>query len=379
MPDKERDIVAEANNDFSLNLYPLLLRGEENLFFSPLSIFTALAMAYAGAKNLTESQMADVLNFNTDQEALHPLIKNLTDDLTDSKSAEINIANALWVQMGYKLLNKYMFTINRNYNGSAYEIDFTNASDACAKVNSWVSEQTRDKIPNIINESMIKGDLRVILMNAIYFKCKWAKVFQELDTQDDDFTLISGEKILVRMMYQKEYYYYIEEEDFRAINISYEAARFNMLVFLARKMDGIIELEKNLRNIKLEDIYPRFEFDKIELYLPKFKFETKYELQDYLKAMGMANVFTNTADFSGMTDHPEGLKFDVVIHKTFLEVNETGTEAAAATMMGLMAGGPPPPPEQPLEFRVDHPFIFMIYDSRTKSVLFMGRVMNPLK
>jgi len=326
------------------------------------------------------------LKFNTDQEALHPLIQQLTDNLSISKDVEINVANALWVQLGYKLLNKYMFIINRSYNGSVYELDFKKGSEACAKINSWVSEQTRDKISDIINESMLREDLRLILINALYFKCRWASVFEERVTKDEDFTLISGEKISVPTMYKKGNYYYLEEEYFRAINISYQAARFNMLVFLPRKMDGIVELEKNLNKIKLEDFFltrslfeKRFLFDKIELYLPKFKIETEYELQEYLKTLGMANAFTNAADFSGITDHPDGLKFDVVIHKTFLEVNETGTEAAAATMMGMRATGPPPPPDQPIEFRVDHPFIFMIYDSTTKSVLFMGRIMNPLK
>ncbi len=189
MSDKEKDVVAEANNNFSLKLYPLLIKPNENLFFSPFSIFTALAMAYAGARSITERQMADVLKFNTDQEVLHPLIQQLTDILI-SKDVEIKVANALWVQLGYNLLNKYMFIINRSYNGSVYKLDFKKASEACAKINSWVSEQTRDKITNIINEGLLHEDLRLILINAIYFKSEWESTFKEENTKDEDFTLI---------------------------------------------------------------------------------------------------------------------------------------------------------------------------------------------
>ena len=379
MPDKERDVVAEANNSFSLALYPYLKQSEKNLFFSPFSIFTALSMVYAGAKNLTEKQMAETMHYNTEQEDLHPLIQQLTEQLIDTRDVDINIANALWVQLGYKLLNKYMFVINRSYNGQVYELDFQKSSEACSKINSWVSEQTREKIPNIINENMLQQDPKLILINAIYFKCKWASVFSRKSTKKGDFTLISGEKISALFMYQKNNYDYLEEEHFRVIKMVYKAPRFKLLVFLPKKFDGISKLEENLSKIRIEEIYPRLVDQKIRLFLPRFKFETSYELQDHMKNLGMADAFTNAADFSGITDHPDGLKLDSIVHKTFVEVNESGTEAAAATMVRMLAGSAFPPPEEPIEFRVDRPFIFMIYDALTKNILFMGRVMDPTK
>jgi len=372
------NVLIEANTSFTFNLFSQLKESEENLFFSPYSIFSAFAMVYGGACNQTETQIANVLKFNMDQDILHPAMKDLMMDLLKSRGIELNIANSLWIQTGFNLLHKYTHIINRNYGGSAFDVNFNIQSEACAKINGWVAEQTRNKITNIINENSLNEDTKLFLINAIYFQGFWMSPFKDSLTKDDSFTLISGEKVTVSMMNQKDSYEYLEDENFQAIKLPYEGHRISMIIFLPKKADGIIEFENGLTATILDNYISRFNLEKVKLSLPKFLINTEYRLKNHLTNLGIIDAFNDDADFSGMTE-PEKLKISEVIHKTFIEVNEKGTEAAAATAIGMVLLGHSLKVKPPLIFRADHPFVFIILDSNTNCILFIGRVMNPLE
>ncbi len=372
------NLIIEASTNFTFKLFSQLKKPDENLFFSPFSIFSALAMVYAGANSLTETQIADVLKFDMDQDILHPALKKLMMDLLKSRGVELNIANSLWVQTGFELLHKFTYIINRDYGGSVYNVNFKIVSETCAKINGWVSEQTRNKITEIVNKFSLKEDTKLFLINAIYFKGFWMSPFKNSLTKDDFFTLTSGEKVTVSMMSQKNSYEYLEEADFQAIKLPYEGHRISMIIFLPKKTDGIKEFESTLNSAILDNYLSRFNLEKVILSLPKFLIRTEYKLKNHLIKLGIVDAFNDDADFSGMTE-PKRLKISEVIHKTFIEVNEKGTEAAAVTVIGMgLLGLSLQKVKPPLIFRVDHPFLFLIWDSNTKCILFMGRIMNPL-
>jgi len=372
------DVIIESSTHFTFKIFSQLKRPEENLFFSPFSIFSALAMVYVGAHNVTKTQLADALEFNMDQDILHPTLKELMTHLLKSRGIELNIANSLWVQTGFDLLHKFTYIINRDYGGSVFNVNFKIASEACAKINGWVSEQTRNKITEIVNKTSLKEDTKLFLINAIYFKGFWMSPFKDSQTKDDFFTLISGKKVIVSMMKQKDSYEYLEEENLQAIKIPYEGHRFSMIIFLPKKTDGLIEFENTLNSTILNNYLSSFDLEKVVLSLPKFLIRTEYKLKKHLINLGIIDAFNDDADFSGITE-PKKLKISEVIHKTFIEVNEKGTEAAAVTAieMGLL-GLSFQKVKPPLIFNVDHPFLFLIWDSNTKCILFMGRIMNPL-
>ncbi len=318
------------------------------------------------------------MKYKMDQDILHPAVKDLTTELLRSREVELNIANSLWVQEGLNILNKFMYVINRSYSDSYFEVNFKRLSEACAKINYWVSERTNKKITEIVNDKSISAETKLILVNAIYFKGIWMSTLKESETKNDEFTLNSGERVSVPMMYQKSSFGYFEENDFQAINMRYLGHNLSMVLFLPKKIDGMMEFEKKLNYLNLEEYLTRFNDEKVELYLPKFIIEEEYSLKKHLISLGMSNAFSDDADFSGITD-PKELKISEVIHKTFLEVNEKGTEAAAVTALGMTVLGFSPKVKPPIIFRVDHPFLFLIYDSRSKTILFVGRIMNPLE
>lgn len=379
MSDIVRDNVSKSLANFSLRIYSELIQPEKNLFISPYSIFTALAMAYAGARNLTESEMSNVMYINLDQDVLHPTIKGVMDELLSYKEIELSVANSLWTQTGYKLLEGHLELMDKNYKGSVFEENFASSSAGAAKINAWVAEKTNNRITQVLKETIMQ-DVKLIIINTIYFKAKWKSQFDKHFTKVEEFKLVSGEKLPISMMHKTTYYDYLDGGVYHAIQIPYKGYETSMIIYLPKDNEGIGFVEKELPNINITEQLTRFAAEKVHLSLPKFKIEAEFKLRMNLMNLGMNQAFTNDADFSGITDHPEGLNITDVIHKTFIEVEEWGTEAAAVTIMPMAPTGPPPTQVQPpIEFRVDHPFVFLIYDSITKSILFMGRVMIPTK
>ncbi len=379
----DEEQIIKAINTFSIDLYTKLKEPDKNLFFSPFSIFTALSMIYAGAHGLTENQIKETLHITLDQNLFHTEFKKLLGILYGNRGSELHIANLLCIQKGYKLLERFLWIIDDTYSGATWELDFKGDADPCSKINDWVAEQTRGKIKNIINS--IEEIIGLILVNAIYFKGSWDKAFKEENTNDDSFTLISGEEILVPMMHKTDNYSFLEEDNFQILEMYYKRIRIfgsleqiSMIIFLPNKKNGLGELEEVITVEKIINYVKRLKKlseQKIKVVIPRFKIETRYELSKTLSELGITEAFTNRADFSRIAKNPPG-PISKVIHKAFIDVNEKSTEAAAATALTVL-GASFVPRQKPPEFRADHPFLYLIIDSQTRTILFIGRVMNP--
>jgi serpin B len=372
--------VASAINQFALDLYARLQDTEGNLFFSPFSISTALAMTCAGARGETASQMAEVLRFMLGQDAMHPAFGSLVDALNAAGEAgdyELSVANALWGQAGFPFRDAFLDLVASCYGGGFRELDFKADPEAARQtINAWVEQQTRERIQDLIPEGVLDAMTRLVLTNAIYFKAQWAQEFDPARTWVDPFTLASGEQIDAEMMHANGKYRYMEADGFQVLEMPYVGDRLSMVVLLPTEGAGASGLEASSIPENLDQWLGGLRQREVVLSFPKFKMTTEFELAGVLKAMGMTDAFSDTrADFSGMAKL-SGLTIANVIHKAFVEVNEEGTEAAAATgvIVGITSIYEPPPP---VYFTADHPFHFLIRDNQSGSILFMGRLMAP--
>jgi serine protease inhibitor len=368
--------VVEGNNKFAIELYQKLQCQQGNLFLSPYSISTALAMTYAGARGRTAEQMEKTLNFPVDEQfhkTFGEIIKQL--NASGQKGAfELVVANALWGQKDYKFLADYLALVKADYDGNLEQVDFkTQTEDARKTINAWVENKTRDKIKDLIKPGSLNSLTRLVLTNAIYFKGKWASQFKPDQTQESLFILLSGEKVNVPMMQQKERFGYAEVNDIQLLELPYKGNDLSMVVLLPRKIDGVKELEKQLNADNLAGWVGKIHKREVHVFFPRFKMTSQFGLAQILGEMGMTDAFLEKADFSGMTGNRD-LFISAVVHKAYVDVNEEGTEAAAATgvVMRVTSVEMPPP-----VFRADHPFIFLIRDNHTGSILFLGRVESP--
>jgi serpin B len=407
----------EGNTAFALDLYAKLATDKEfagkNLFFSPYSISSALAMTYAGARANTAAEMKKTLHFALEDEKLHAAFASLTGGLNagdpKTRGYQLAVANALWGQKGYKFLDPFIKLNKDLYGAGLNDVDFVGDTEGARKIiNVWVEKQTQDKIKELLKPGVLDKLTRLVLTNAIYFKGDWARQFDKKRTMDQDFTVSATETVKVPTMYQSHDFRLVAgsfsggqvapdrggwpeeadekaaKPDFQAIELPYRGNELSMVVLLPGKKDGIAELEKALTGENLGkwlaglDKAPKAR--GVVVFLPKFKVTAELKANDVLVSMGMADAFKKRiADFSlmnGIAPPDDGsLYISAVIHKAFVDVNEEGTEAAAATAVVVTMVDSAAPP--PLMFKADHPFVFLIRDNRTKSVLFMGRMVNP--
>ncbi len=376
-PDSQ--VVVRGNSRFALDLYAKLKAQQGNLFFSPYSISTALGMTYAGARGDTAAQMAKVLHFELPQERLHPGFAALINDLNAAGKKgdyQLSIANALWGQKSCGFLKEFLDLTRSRYGAGLNEVDFKKATETARKtINAWVEKQTRDKIKNLIKPGVLNALTKLVLTNAIYFKGNWTLKFEEQQTREEPFTLANGSKLDVAMMHQTAEFRYTQGDDFQALELPYAGERLSMMVLLPVKFDGLAAFEKRLTTENLARWLSTLRHQEVVVAIPKFKMTWEFRLDRVLKSMGMAGAFSQGADFSGMTGRKD-LFISAVLHKAFVDVNEEGTEAAAATgvLMELKAAIPVRPPPV---FRADRPFVFLIRDVRSGSILFIGRVADP--
>ena len=371
--------VIDGNKAFALDLYRELKGREGNLFFSPHSISTALAMTYAGARGNTAGQMAEVLHFSLDQERLHPAFASISKALgavQKKGNIELNIANSLWPQKGDPLLEEYLSLVRKHYGVSITPVDYGKARETARKmINAWVEAKTKKKIKNLLQPGVLDALTRLVLVNAIYFKGNWANQFKKSLTQDRPFWLRPGQSVRVPMMTQKEEFRYAEHDRFQILELPYAGDELSMLVLLPKKVDGLKGLERVLTKENLAKWTADMGEIEVKVYLPRFKITSRFRLDSTLEAMGMGDAFDAAkADFSGIDGKEHWLFIGAAIHKAFVDVNEQGTEAAAATGIVFGLTSMPPPP---LIFRADHPFFFMIRDNRRGNILFLGRVVDP--
>ena len=371
-------ILVNGNNQTAIDLYGKLShKNKENIFFSPFSISTAFGMTFAGARGKTENEMAKVLHFTLPQKKLHPAFSILIEKINaKNKLYKLNIANALWGQKDYNFLKEFKKLIYKYYSGGFYEVNFkTDTEGARKKINTWVEEKTNRKIKELISKRDINDLTRLVLTNAIYFKGKWASKFDEKNTKPAPFYTSSDKKIEISMMYREDNYPYYGNENLQVLELPYVGDDLSMVVFLPAEKSGLSGLEKELTLKKLELWISKMYKRKVRVYFPRFKAKTKYYLVEILSSMGMSDTFSNKADLSGMTGHKE-LKISKVIHQAYIDVNEEGTEASASTAIVMTRKALPRP--SPV-FKANHPFLFLIVHKKTKSILFMGRIINPIK
>ncbi|HEY9151997.1 MAG TPA: serpin family protein [Anaerolineales bacterium] len=384
VPQSDLATLVAGNNTFAINLFHTLQTQDGNLVFSPYSISLALAMTYAGARNQTESQIAQVMQFTLPQDKLHPAFNALDLSLANESKAQgnsgqpmqINIANAVWAEQTYAFQQAYLDLIAKNYGAGIQLADFVKNFDPVRQqINSWVSNQTKNKINDLLAPGSVNSDTRILLVNAIYFKADWEAQFNPNSTSDAPFTLLDGSQAQVKMMNNGELTLnYIKGDGYQAVELPYNGNTAAMDILMPDE-GNFQNFESTLNAQQINDIFNAMQSQPIALGLPKFTFTTDFSLSSQLKSLGMTDAFDgNKADFSGMTGNRD-LFISDVIHKAFVAVDEKGTEAAAATaviMVGMSA-----PVQQKVHLVVDHPFIFVIRDLTSGQILFIGRVLNP--
>ena len=373
--------VVDANNKFAFDLYSEYKSEEGNVFFSPYSIETALAMTYEGAKGKTADEMQKVLHFPQDDNARRQGFLSIYNGINEKdKKYLLSTANALWAQKDYPFLQDYFGLTEKYYGGKVTNLDFAAETEKSRQtINLWVEEKTNDKIKDLIPQGAIDAMTRLVLTNAIYFKGNWSIQFDKKDTQEQDFKVSPEKTVKAQMMSmtgEKANFNYYENDDLQALELPYDGKELSMLILLPKGPD-LSSLEDSIDPEKLTSLKNSMNERQVDVYLPRFKFETKYFMAGTLKGMGMPTAFSSDADFSGMTGKKD-LYISEVIHQAYVEVNEEGTEAAAATGVIMGVTAVLEPPKIPV-FRADHPFIFLIQDKSTGNVLFMGRVSDPSK
>jgi len=374
--------LVSGNSAFAFDLYQALSQKDGNLFYSPYSISLALVMTYAGARSETAQQMADTFHFMLSQERLHPAFNSVDIELSqrgkgakgkDGEGFRLNIVNAIWGQKGYEFLSQFLDLLAENYGAGLRPLDFANApEESRITINNWVSDQTEGRIEDLIPQGLIDALTRLVLTNAIYFNAAWQHPFSEDITKDGPFYLLDGGEVAVPMMRQTETFGYAEGDGYLAVELPYDGRELSMVILLpqAGKFE-VFEgsLDPQFVDAIVKDLEPR----QVALTMPRFEFESGFSLGEILAALGMPVAFSGGADFSAMTGNRDLFIGDVV-HKAFVSVDEAGTEAAAATAVIMPTAMPP---GELVEVTVDRPFIFLIRDIETGSILFIGRVVNP--
>jgi serpin B len=369
--------VVEGLNAFTFDMYRELSADGGNVFFSPYSVEVALAMAYEGANGSTREGMERVLHLPGDDEARWTGFRYLILSLNPSNGPYVlSTANALWVQKGYPVNERYLWIIREFYLGDVRNVDFVRNPDGAAEeINSWAEERTRGRIKDLIQKGVLNEYTRLVITNAIYFRANWSSRFDPGDTANESFTLTSGEKVIAPMMHQRGTFNYTENDELQALEMPYEGGRLSMLIILPRA-NSPAGIEGKLTPEFIRELREGMKPELVDVTVPKFRFEASYSLKKPLIDMGMGEAFSGGANFSGITD-AERLFISDVIHKTFISVAENGTEAAAATAVIITAASAPGEEPEYKVFRADHPFLFLIVDRKTGAILFMGRLMEP--
>ncbi len=370
-----------GQNALALDLYAQFQRDNENLFFSPPGISTVLAMAYAGARGLTEQQMAATLHFTLADDALHAAFadqaRNIA-DLQEQGDVTLTVANALWIQQNIELRQTFLDRMQQFYQANLFQVNFAEAYEAVrGKINAWVEEQTQHTISNLLPAGSVSALTRLVLTNAIYFKGNWEHQFERDATSEARFLTSPGRSVPVDMMQQQALVKYGEFDGGQIVVLPYAGDELAMVVLLPKAQDGLGALQDKLSVDAVEAWLAQAALREVNVLLPKFRMTAQLSVSTALKALGMTEAFAENADFSGMVVDTQ-LHISEVVHKAFVDVNEEGTEAAAAT--GVVIGVTSVMEPQPIpEFRADHPFMFLILDKPSGTWLFIGRILNPNK
>ncbi len=364
------------NNAFAQRLYGIVSSEPGNVFFSPFSISTALAMTYAGAGGKTAREMEQALSFTLSGEALHATVNETISPLLGSV-AELRIANRLWPQRGLDLEKPFLALMGEYYRAPVEQLDFRGAAEPSRlRINAWVGETTKQKIPELLPKGAIDATTAMVLTNAVYFLGVWQYQFKPAATKPEPFTAAAGVVVRTPLMHQTLKTRYGETADAQVVELPYRAAthgsKLVMDVILPKDVAGLAAVEKNLVSSGIASYVGSLSPAEVDVSLPRFKTSWRRSLNSALQALGMREAFSASADFSAMV-RGGGLFVSLVQHEAFVDVNERGTEATAATAVVMTKSAPP----RRVVFRADHPFVFLLRDVDSGLVLFMGRLVRP--
>ncbi|MBK9265484.1 MAG: serpin family protein [Polyangiaceae bacterium] len=379
VPSADLAALVQGNTDFAADLYQRLRTEPGNFFYSPHSISSALGMTWAGARTQTEKDMASALHFTLPQAQFHPAMNALDLELAsrgegaqgaDGGVFRLNIANALWGQVGYHFESDFLDVLGLNYGAGMHIVDFeTQSLQAVDLINGWVEKKTENRIKDILSPDSVDSSTRLVLTNAVYFNAAWQTPFEPAQTKPGTFTTQAGTMVTVPMMHGSLEVPYGAGADYVAVELPYDGGELSMVLVLP---NDLAAFEASLTGAKMDQIVGSLSHHMVDTTMPTFEFESKFGLVDPLKDMGMGIAFSDGADFSGINGKG-GLVITDVIHQSFVKVNEAGTEAAAAT--AVIVGETSVP--EPATISLDKPFVFFIRDFKTKAVLFVGRVADP--
>lgn len=371
--------IPQRNNYFAFDILKQVADEKENLVISPFSMSTALAMTYAGARDLTARQMATTLYFSPDHTGFHAEYGTYLQELRQmaGENVQLNIANSLWLQKDSYFLPEYLDAVEANYGSLLFKVDYkANREVVRNNINDWVLEQTGNKISDLIAPGALTEYTRLVLVNAIHFLGKWSSEFNVEKTKKETFFGISGQNSLKDFMFQKGYYNYYENEKIQVVEMPYRGGQYSMALLLPVIDSGIEDMMKNMDAGLFATVMADMSRSHVDLRIPRFEVETAVDLEVVLSEMGMPEAFSRRADFSGMTG-TDSLMIDKVIHKAMIEVKEAGTEAAAATAVVMVTKTSiEPEPEKTIIFNANRPFLFVIKDNTYNSIIFIGQVVK---
>jgi serpin B len=374
--------AATANNTFAMDLYARISHREGNLCVSPYSISSALEMASAGAAGQTQQQMLSVLHWTQTPAALPHAAAALASAIKSGEAkqggAQIDIANSLFGQQGFPYRQEFLALLSKEYAAPLQTVDFAgHPRESAEKINHWAAEQTHDRIKQTIDPSSLLPSTRLVLVNAVYFKADWIEKFEKRATSDKPFFVDGKDSANVSTMQQTHGFNYFQNDSMQMMEMPYVGG-CSMLVLLPRAHDGLPALENSLTADSFDTWLKQMQPQLLRVDLPRFQIEGSFQMKGPLAELGMTDAFDpHKADFSDITT-AQKLVIDQVIHKTFIKLDEAGTEAAAVTAVTAVAASVmrQKPPE-PIVFQADHPFLYVLRHQATGTILFMGRITNP--
>lgn len=372
------DVQVEKNNNFSFELLNYV-NNNDNLFLSPFSVSSALAMTYEGAKGKTRTEMSKVLHFPDNNLIVNKSFSEIINKCQSSRSSKyytFNIANSLWAQKDFKFLHSYFETVTKYYHAPIQMADYKgNASREKVRlgINKWVESKTNDKIKDLISQNDLDDETKLVLVNAVYFLSQWQKTFKKEATKKDVFYSFN-EKLEKDFMHTSSRMKYLKGEKYKMLEIPYKDDKASMVIIMPNENQDFNEFKASFNAKQFTTVFNKASYENISLYLPKFKIEFKTDLSQTLAKAGMKRAFSGRADFSGITCK-KNLKIDKIIHQTFINVDEAGTEAAAATAV-IMKRVTSIRPSKKIEFKANRPFMFVIRENSTGSILFIGQLVK---
>ncbi|XP_047107925.1 leukocyte elastase inhibitor-like isoform X1 [Schistocerca piceifrons] len=373
------EVVQKGNQKFTFDVYKILAESDGNLFFSPTSVQVILALAHLGAKGSTAQEIAEGLHLPSDKAIIEEGFSALMHQLKGSDDTVLEVANKIYAQASFPIKEEFQASAAK-FLAEAEEADFVKeAEKSRTLINEWVEMKTNKKIQNLIPQGALDALTRLVLVNAVYFKGIWSSQFKKDATSPMPFHITATEEKTVDMMHIKKKFMYTEAQQLESqvLELPYKGDQLSMVIILPKKIDGLRELERKLVDVNLPDILQKLRKVDVNVYLPKFKLEHQVDLSDTLKKLGMKAMFDDcNADFTGINDSKPGLVVSKVFHKAFIEVNEEGTEAAAATGAVIRYRKAQIPCE-PVSFKADHPFTFFIKECQTQTNIFVGHFIIP--